>query len=99
MINDTYQSVTKDLPKLDISTLPLPTIEIVEKKLAHINSFKALGPDSIPNWILSDLCSVISHPICAIFNSSHCKGFFPILWNSVEYYKSTQSQPTRGHKV
>ena len=92
MINETYQSVTKDLPKLDMSVLPPPTnpvpdkyiinIETVEKKLAHINLFKALGPDSIPNWILRDLCSVISRPICAIFNSSLREGFFPALWKS-----------------
>ncbi len=55
MINETYQSVTKDLLKLGIFTLPPPTnpvpnkyiinIENVEKTLAHINIFKALGPD------------------------------------------------------
>ncbi len=56
MANKTYQSLTKYLPKLDISTLPPPTnpvpdkyiinIEHVDKKLANINIFKALDPDS-----------------------------------------------------
>ncbi len=108
MINETYQSVTKDLPELDISTLPPPTnpvpdkyiinIENVEKRLAQINIFKALGPDSIPNWILHDLCSVISHPICAIFNSSLWEGFFPVLWKCASVIKLPKVNPPQDIK-
>ncbi len=108
MINETYQSITKDLPKLDISTLPLPTnpvpdkyiinIENVEKKIAQINIFKAFGPDSIPNWILHGLCSIISHPICAIFNSSLQEGFFSVLWKSASVINLPKVNPPQGIK-
>ncbi len=72
-INIAFQSVTKDLPPLELSILPpltnyvpdkyIISVETVEKKLSQITTFKAPGPDAIPNWILHDLSSIISQPI------------------------------------
>ncbi len=45
---------------------------------------KAVGPDMIPNWVLCDLCSLISGTVCAIFNSSIIEGYTPNLWKSVD---------------
>ncbi len=38
----------------------------------------------IPYWVLLDLCSLISGPVCAIFNSSTREGYTPNLWKSVD---------------
>ena len=61
-LNDFFISVTSDIPALDFDTLPaflpapdeLPTIRTSEvyKKLLSLSSYKACGPDAIPNQIL-----------------------------------------------
>ncbi len=69
-INKVYQSVTCGLEPLDKSKLPQPTehtpsqyiisLGTVEKRLMKVTIYKAVGPDMIPNWVLRDLCSLIS---------------------------------------
>lgn len=104
-INSFYQSVTKDLPPLDSSKLPsipdhvpdqyIISLEKVEQKLCGINIRKAVGPDKIPNWILRDLCSLISKPVCAIFNSSIREGYTPDLWRGADVVSLVKNSPLR----
>ncbi len=100
MINKTYQSVTKDLPKLDTSKpctwqMHHKHLKFCEKVSSH-NYLQS--PDSIPNWILCDLCSVISNPICAIFNSSLRESFFPVLCKSASVINLPKINPSQDIK-
>ncbi len=103
-INKVYQSVTCGLAPLDKSKLLQPiehtpsqyilSLGTVEKRIMKVKVFKAVGPDMIPNWVLLDLCSLISGPVCAVFNSSIREGYTPNLWKSadiVSLIKPTQT--------
>jgi hypothetical protein len=92
IINETFQSVSADLPKL-VPTHQHPTIVPdkfqvsimdVEKKLMAIDIKKAMGPDGIPNWVLRDFAGFLSPPIAAIFNSSFREGYIPSVWKSAD---------------
>ena len=90
-INIFLQSVSSHLKPLDKNVIPdkcdIPdqfhiSKEDVESLLMKIDISKAPGPDGIPNWILRDLASLISGPLCAIFNSSIRDGSVPEIWKS-----------------
>ena len=63
-LNSFFQSISTDLPQLDPTincnpqeTVPnrfIISVEDVEKRLLKTNIRKAVGPDNIPNWVLSD---------------------------------------------
>ena len=84
-INDTFISVTREIPPLnpisssgnqlesDYSTIPTEFIikeEEVYSKLSSISSSKAVGPDEIPNWVLKAYAHVLTLPVTSIFNAS-----------------------------
>ena len=85
-----FVSVTSDDPALDYLTLPaflpapeeLPVIRPTEvyKKLLRLISFKAFGPDAIPNRILKLFASKLSEPVTTIFDRLLSSGDFPSAW-------------------
>ncbi len=46
----------------------------------------------IPNWVLCNLCSLISGPVCAIFTSSIREGYTPNLWKSADIVSLIKTQ-------
>ena len=85
-INNFFVSVSAHLPKADPSILTLTddyctdyVVEPadVEYRLAHINIFKAPGPDSLPSWLLRDFAPFLCQPLAAIFNASIREGYVP----------------------
>ena len=88
--NNFFVSVTSDVPVLDYLTLPaflpapeeLPVIRPTEvyKKLLRLISFKAFGPDAIPNRILKLFASKLSEPVTTIFDRLLSSGDFPSAW-------------------
>jgi hypothetical protein len=92
LINEFFQSVSADLPKLDKSRLPPRSDHIpdkyiisvldVEKQLMKLDISKAPGPDGIPTWILHDFPGILAPPVCSIFNASIREGHLPGLWKS-----------------
>jgi len=46
----------------------------VELKLSTICTYKAPGPDELPNWLLKDMAPFLANPVFAIFNSSIREG-------------------------
>ncbi len=58
----------------------------------NVNVNNAVGPDMIPNWVLCDLCSLISGPVCAIFTSSIREGYTPNLWKSADIVSLIKTQ-------
>ena len=43
----------------------------VLKKLKCLKTYKAPGPDDIPNWILRDYAEILAPPISVLLNSSY----------------------------
>jgi len=95
IINVAFAAVSDDMvplnpnDKFTLSHSPSPmpdryiiSVTQVEKSLARINARKAIGPDSIPNWLLQNLAPYLAPPICAIWNSSLRESFIPEVWKS-----------------
>ena len=53
--------------------------EEVESLIKEMNSFKSVGPYSIPTNILKLSCSVLSKPLVKLINFSFSEGIFPDL--------------------
>jgi len=88
---DGQKSVSGDIPPLDDDILKALDINDyedtfiiypwqVEQKLSNICSYKAAGPDGLPNWFLKEMASFVAEPICAVFNASITQGHVPNLW-------------------
>jgi len=102
-INKFFHQVAADLHPLSDSTTPPPqdvslsefVIErsAVERKLSQINVYKALGPDSLPNWILRDFGTQLSGPVCAIFNASVREGTMPARWKEASVIPVPKAHP------
>ena len=77
-------SISSDLPQLThtptISHIPAKysiSVDDVEKKLASLNTNKAIGPDEFPDWILKDCAPFLSGPLASIYNSSIRESHIP----------------------
>ena len=93
LTSESFSRVTDDLSPLAYT--PIPVIDVPDA-LPVNNERKSVGPDKIPNWVLKDCASIISNPVCSIFNSSIRKGHVPKLWKSAEVLplaKTPQPQP------
>ena len=92
LISESFSRVTDDLSPLAYTPIPVLDVpdeyiissEAVEHALSVINERKSVGPDKIPNWVIKDCASIISNPVCSIFNSSIREGHVPKLWKSAE---------------
>ena len=92
LVSESFSRVTDDLSPLAYTAIPVIDVpdeyiissEAVELALSVINERKSVGPDKIPNWLLKDCASIISNPVCSIFNSSIREGHVPKLWKSAE---------------
>ena len=96
-ICETFQSVTADFRPLtpEDSFIPLNsdcavpgmfTISVsdVERELMKVHTDKAVGPDSVPNWVIRDCAGILAKPVCAIFNSSLRDGWIPDIWKAAD---------------
>ena len=94
-INDTFISVTREIPPLnpipssgnqlesDYSTIPTEFIikeEEVYSRLSSISSSKAAGPDEIPNWVLKSYAHTLALPVTSIFNAFLQQASVPDVW-------------------
>ena len=78
-INMVFNEVTSDLQPLlptaasvdhDVPDEFIISVTDCEQKLSKLCVHKAMGPDNIPNWIITDLSYILASPIAAIYNSS-----------------------------
>jgi hypothetical protein len=60
------------------------SLESTRNALIRIKTNKAMGPDSIPNWLLKGAADNLAIPICAMWNSSLREGNVPRLWKSAD---------------
>ncbi len=91
LMNTFFQSVSADLPPLQVDPEVIPqstqiddkylvTVEQVERQLMRVKKGKAAGPDGIQAWMLRDLAPLLAPPVTAIYNSSIREGFVPEKW-------------------
>ncbi len=106
-INNVFVSVSIDLdplqPEIYQSNAELPeeliiTVDCGEKQLLKTRLHQSIGPDKIPNWILKDLASIITTPICHLFNSSLRDSYVPTLWKSANACPLPKSKPVQNLK-
>ena len=45
---------------------------------------KALGPDSIPNWLLKKFSTELATPLASIFNASITQSQVPLQWKAAD---------------
>ena len=93
-LNDYFSSVGADLSSLDLNALPAilpapdlpPTFTHVQvcSKLLKVKSFKAHGPDSIPNRIIREYAYELAEPVAKIFNQSLSSSKVPTLWKDAD---------------
>ena len=95
-INTAFQAVSDDMRPLmpdDFHTdkqgtqAPIPDryiipVSSVTLSLSRINTKKAVGPDSIPNWVLKSCALFLAPPVCAIWNSCFRESYTPSMWKS-----------------
>ena len=46
------------------------TEQSVARKLGEVSTFRACGPDDIPNWVLKEYADILAAPIADILNAS-----------------------------
>ena len=89
-LNHYFANVARDIPPLDMSSLPayLPPNEReplvhpheVCKNRLSVQPNKAMGPDNIPPRIIKEFAYELSEPVTTIFNSSLSAGVVPNIW-------------------
>jgi len=67
----------------------------VKLKLSKICTYKAPGPDELPNCLLKDMAPFLGNPVCAIFNSSVRQCHVPILWKQANVIPVPKIHPPK----
>ena len=67
----------------------------VELKLSSVCTYKAPGPDELPNWLLKDMAPFLADPVCAISNSSVRQGHVPKLWKQANVIPVPKVHPPK----
>ncbi len=103
LLNDKFVAVGSSLPSLN--WLPLHTndipdefcisVEETEKALLSSKLHTSAGPDEIPSWLLRENASVLSQPLCSIFNTSVREGFVPSIWKAAKITPIQKSSPPK----
>ena len=65
----------------------------VEKSLRGIKLHKAVGPDSVPNWVFKFNSVTLSEPMCSIWNASIREGVVPKSWKQANVSPMTKVTP------
>ena len=87
LINEFFQSVSADIPKLDNARLMLRSDHIpgtyiismleVEKQLMNLDISNGPGPNGIPTWILHTFPGILALAVCSIFRATIREGHLP----------------------
>ena len=56
------------------------TEQSVPRKLREVSTFRACGPDDIPNWVLKEYADILAAPIADILNASFSEVSVPRVW-------------------
>ena len=100
-INQAFVDVNKLMPPisdLDKVAGELPRelyipVASVQRRLEEVKSFKAPGPDSIPNWLLKRFSMALATPAASIFNASISQALVPLQWKVVDVIPIPKTNP------
>ena len=82
--------------QLDVPSVPDEyafSVEEVEYHFHKLDTSKAHGPDSMPNWVFKDCSTLFAGPIAAIYNSSLREGHVPRIRRSTYVIPLPKKQP------
>lgn len=85
---------------IDFNCCQFNVLEVF-KALSRLPPKFSSGPDNIPSFILKSCASLLSTPLCKIFNISLSKGVFPTMWKSsfvVPIFKSGDRCNVRNYR-
>ena len=90
-INNFFASLTSDFPEVEtkwsgyghLDTVPVVTLESLEKKLSSINSNKAPGPSDPCLKIIKIFSKSFAVPLADIFNTSFLEKTFLRMWKQI----------------
>ena len=105
-INEAFVDVNKLMPPisdLDKVAGELPRelyipVASVQRRLEEVKSFKALGPDSIPNWLLKRFSMELATPVASIFNASISQALVPLQWKVADVIPIPKTNPVEDLK-
>ena len=100
-INEAFVDVNKLMPSisdLDKVAGELPRelyipVASVQRRLEEVKSFKAPGPDSIPNWLLKQFSMELATPVASIFNASISQALVPLQWKVADVIPIPKTNP------
>ena len=100
-INEAFVDVNKLMPPisdLDKVAGELPRelyipVASVQRRLEEVKSFKAPGPDSIPNWLLKRFSMELATPVASIFNASISQALVPLQWKVADVIPIPKTNP------
>ena len=100
-INEAFVDVNKLMPPisdLDKVAGELPRelyipAALVQRRLEEVKSFKASGPDSIPNWLLKRFSMELATPVASIFNASISQALLPLQWKVADVIPIPKTNP------
>ena len=64
-------------------------------RIKTLCTYKAPGPDELPNWLLKDKAPFLGDPVCAIFNSSLRQGHVPKIWKQANIIPVPKIHPPK----
>ena len=65
----------------------------VQRRLEEVKSFKAPGPNSIPNWLLKRFSMELATPVASIFNASISQALVPLQWKVADVMPIPKTNP------
>ena len=76
-----YSPLTEDVCVTSEDDEPLTVTEsTVARKLRAVSTFRAGGPDDLPNWVLREYADILASPIADILNTSFRECTVPRAW-------------------
>ena len=94
--------LTEKIPRLPLEDQYPKYLVVTEydvyKKLSHLNTAKAGGPDGVPNWILREYAELLAYPLATILNASFREQKLPRAWKLADVTPLPKTKPVKEIK-
>lgn len=75
-----FPALLEHLPQEDILEILRVSEESIQRTLPKVNPTKAIGLDTILNWLLMEFADILAFPITEILNVSYSQQRLPSVW-------------------